>query len=153
MQVCFFVRGSSCAATEVDYYLLPAELESAYLHATPAADSATSVTATTTTGATAGTAATATATAGADTVSSAGATESVTTATPLLATTTTTTVIVNSTIPSLGPSPDPPAVTPKKPLRLRVRPPWLETYSEQVVLLDWPLLVPQVRYQPYHILT
>ena len=126
MQVCFFVRGSSCAATEVDYYLLPAELESAYLHATPAADSATTVTATTTTGATAP-------------------------PTTTTATSTTTTIAENDNTSATSPGTS--AVTPKKPLRLRVRPPWLETYSEQVVLLDWPLLVPQVRYQPYHILT
>ena len=135
-QACFFVRGSSCAATEVDYYLLPAELESAYLHATPAADSATTVTAT----AAAGIATTATV------PTTAAASDSITTVTA----STTTAVAGNDNSNSntqtiTSPTPDPPAIIPKKPLRVRVRPPWLETYSEQVVLLDWPLLVPQVR--------
>ena len=144
-QVCFFVRGSSCAATEVDYYLLPAELESAYLHATPAADSATTVTAATATttaaAATATTIATTTTTpVGVATTATATTTsDSITTAS-----TTATSVADNNSSPDPSPSPDPPAIIPKKPLRVRVRPPWLETYSEQVVLLDWPLLVPQV---------
>jgi len=132
VQLCFYVRGSSCAATEVDYYLLPAELEQAYLNATPAADSATTVTAVTTTG-------DATATTSADlniatttTTAAVTAADSITTSTTANLTTTT-------------PSPDTPAITSKKPLRSRLRPPWLESYSEQVVLLDWPLLVPQVR--------
>ena len=143
-QLCFFVRGSSCAATEVDYYLLPSELEDAYLNATPAADSATTISAPT--------AATTSATGAAGTTTVSGSTESITTATTTVATdrtadstTTTTADNTTTTTASLSPSLGSSAVSPKKPLRVRVRPPWLETYSEQVVLLDWPLLVPQVR--------
>ena len=145
-QLCFFVRGSSCAATEVDYYLLPSELEDAYLHATPAADSATTISAPTSTTrtSTTSTATTIGVAAGATTVSA--STESITTATTVVATDRTAdNTTTATTTASLSPSPGSTAVSPKKPLRVRVRPPWLETYSEQVVLLDWPLLVPQVR--------
>jgi hypothetical protein len=40
VQVCIFVRGSSCASSSdaIDYYLLPTELEESYLRGTPAAD-------------------------------------------------------------------------------------------------------------------
>ena len=31
VQVCFFVRGSSCATSDIDYYLLPEELEEYYI--------------------------------------------------------------------------------------------------------------------------
>ena len=141
--MCFFVRGSSCAATEVDYYLLPSELEDAYLNTTPAADSATTISAPTTTTPTTATSAGATTT-GATTVSA--STESITTATTtVVATDRTADNTTTTTTVSLSPSPGSSAVSPKKPLRVRVRPPWLESYSEQVVLLDWPLLVPQVR--------
>eukprot|EP00981_Chlorochromonas_danica_P011592 scaffold4140_cov178-Ochromonas_danica.AAC.5 len=39
VQICFYVRGSSCVSENVDYYLLPREMESYYLQAVPAAAS------------------------------------------------------------------------------------------------------------------
>jgi hypothetical protein len=36
IQMCFFVRGSSCSSLTMDYYLLPSELDSFYLSQTPA---------------------------------------------------------------------------------------------------------------------
>ena len=38
VQVCMFVRGSSCASVAIDYYLMPEELEETYLQSTPASD-------------------------------------------------------------------------------------------------------------------
>lgn len=72
VQLCLFVRGTSCATDEIDYYLLPKELEAAYLTAVPAASVDAKV------------------------------------------------IRGNLSRP--------------------MRPPWREVYSEQVVLLDWPLL-------------
>ena len=95
VQMCFFVRGSSCATADVDYYLLPAEVQDAYLAAATAADS---------------------------------------TAVVAVAAPATTTETTTDGHPSGG----------KKQLRVRLRPPWLESFSEQVVVLDWPLLLPQV---------
>ena len=37
VQVCFFVRGVSCVGQEMDLYLLPSEMQAAYLSDTPAA--------------------------------------------------------------------------------------------------------------------
>lgn len=37
VQICFFVRGSSCSTMEMDYYILPEELKDSYLAYVPAA--------------------------------------------------------------------------------------------------------------------
>jgi hypothetical protein len=39
VQICYYVRGTSCASNQIDYYLLPAEIEDYYLNAVPAAAS------------------------------------------------------------------------------------------------------------------
>lgn len=39
VQICFYVRGTSCANSAIDYYLLPRELEDFYLNSVPAAAS------------------------------------------------------------------------------------------------------------------
>lgn len=38
VQICFFVRGSTCPGDKIDYYLLPEDMQSAYLRAVPAAE-------------------------------------------------------------------------------------------------------------------
>jgi hypothetical protein len=43
VQVCIFVRGTSCASTAIDYYIMPKEIEQAFLASVPAADSTSTV--------------------------------------------------------------------------------------------------------------
>ena len=38
VQICLFIRGVPCAGDKIDYYLVPAESQAAYLRAVPAAD-------------------------------------------------------------------------------------------------------------------
>jgi hypothetical protein len=134
VQVCMFVRGSSCASVTVDYYLMPAELEDAYLQSTAAADVDMKVAITTTVAVNAGAAPEAS-----PTRSAAGP---------------------RQVVPQEGSFVPPPlpATEPGAPVRgsngsgsrqirtvMRpVRPQWREFFAEQVVLLDWPLLTPAV---------
>ena len=75
IQICFFVRGSSCVSNTIDYYILPRELEKYYLNNLPAAS-------------------------------------------------------INTTKKSNS--------------NMYYRPPWLEMFSEQVVMIDWPILTSKV---------
>lgn len=81
VQVCFFVRGSSCGGSQIDYYLMPSEFESAYLKEVPAVEINSRVN--------------------------------------------------SSVIDDLG----------RRSTHV-ARPHWLERYSEQVVLVDWPVVTP-----------
>jgi hypothetical protein len=80
VQACFYVRGGSCVALAVDYYLMPQEMEDTYLKGVPAADS-------------------------------------------------------KSTKKSI-------TMKNINPIKVQLRPPWLEAFNEQVVLLDWPVITP-----------
>ena len=126
VQVCLFVRGSSCASVAIDYYLMPAELEAAYLQGTPACDIDAKVAVNTTVRG---------ASQPAHTSSSKYSGER------------------HTAIPQEGSfTPSPAANTQSdqlsKPVvrvvQKQVRPQWKEFFSEQVVLLDWPVLTPQV---------
>lgn len=75
IQICFFVRGSSCVSNTIDYYILPRELEKYYLNSSPAAS-------------------------------------------------------INSTKENNN--------------YAYYRPPWLEIFSEQVIMIDWPILTSKV---------
>jgi hypothetical protein len=75
IQICFFVRGSSCVSNSIDYYILPRELENFYLNSSPAAS-------------------------------------------------------INSTKENNN--------------YAYYRPPWLEIFSEQVIMIDWPILTSKV---------
>jgi hypothetical protein len=112
VQVCIFVRGSSCASSSdaIDYYLLPTELEESYLRGTPAADLRGKVNVSRASLQSAAAPAATTSIAPAPAPAPAGASSS----TDGAATTTTV----------------------QRPLR----PLYKERYAEQVVLLDWPLL-------------
>jgi tetratricopeptide (TPR) repeat protein len=37
IQICFYVRGTSCSSSVIDYYMIPQEIEDFYLHSVPAA--------------------------------------------------------------------------------------------------------------------
>ncbi len=104
VQVCLFVRGSSCGSSAIDYYLLPEELQDHYLNSVPAADIDSRVDAKGKVVAV--TASEATAGMGNESFSS-------------------------STAAAGGGGRTRP-----------VRPLWRERVTEQVILLDWPLLTP-----------
>lgn len=80
VQICFFVRGSSCSTMEMDYYLFPEELSMSYLSQVPAA-------------------------------------------------------AINTRIR---------VTTDNKNFSRIIRQPWQEPYNEQIVLVDWPILTPNI---------
>ena len=95
IQVCLFIRGSSCVSDTIDYYLVPEELQQFYLSGTAASDIDAKVTVVT---------------------------------------------VDNSTLIS-------------RTVRRARRPMWKELYSEQVVLLDWPIMTPTVVKHVAHLVS
>lgn len=131
VQVCFYVRGSSCSSVAVDYYVLPIEMEEMYYKSTPAA--AVDAKVTVSTSVSSGTSSTSTSTSSGSvrpSIPQEGSfdpsTSTSTTANP----TSTTTTTNNATKHRL--------------VQRSLRPQWREFYSEQVVLLDWPVMTTRV---------
>jgi hypothetical protein len=132
VQVCMFVRGSSCASVAVDYYLMPMELEEAYLQGTPAAaaDAVTAVKTAVGSPAAASRGAPGAGAGARQTVPQEGS-------------------FVPPPLPGADAVTNDPVAVQAGPRQVRMverplRPQWKEFFSEQVVLLDWPLLTPAV---------
>lgn len=127
VQVCFYVRGSSCGSVAIDYYLMPLELESAYLASTPAADLMAKVAVNTTVAAP-------NSNVGGGGYSSRPVIPQEGSFDPAHSSS-----VHAEEVPILRTT-----EVKYKVIQKSLRPQWREFYSEQVVLLDWPILTPQV---------